>query len=72
VDVGGQRAAVLICYEQLLAWPILRSALEHPTLLIAISNEAWTTTTVVPHVQQACARAWARLFGLPLISAINS
>jgi apolipoprotein N-acyltransferase len=72
VDVGGQRAAILICYEQLLAWPMLRSAVEHPTLLIAISNEAWTSGTVVPRVQQACARAWARLFGLPLISAINS
>ncbi len=72
VDVGGQRAAILICYEQLLAWPMLRSAVEHPTLLIAISNEAWTSGTVVPRVQQACARAWARLFALPLISAINS
>jgi apolipoprotein N-acyltransferase len=71
-DVARQRAAILICYEQLLAWPILRSAIERPTLLIAISNEAWTAGTVVPHVQQACARAWARLFGLPLISAINS
>lgn len=72
VDVGGQRAAILICYEQILAWPILRSAVEHPTLVIAISNEAWTSATVVPRVQRACARAWARLFGLPLISAINS
>jgi hypothetical protein len=32
VDVGGQRAAILICYERLLAWPMLRSALEQPTL----------------------------------------
>ena len=38
VDVGGQRAAILICYEQLLAWPMLRSAIEHPTLLITISK----------------------------------
>ena len=72
IDVGGQRAAILICYGQLLAWLMLRSAIEHPTLLIAISNEAWTSATVVPRVQRACARAWARLFGLPLISAINS
>ena len=42
VDVGGQRAAILICYEQLLTWPMLRSAIEKPTILIAISNEAWT------------------------------
>jgi apolipoprotein N-acyltransferase len=72
VEVGGQRAAILICYEQLLVWPMLRSAIERPTVLIATSNEAWTAGTIVPRVQQACARSWARLFGLPLISAINS
>ena len=72
VDVGGERAAILICYEQLLTWPMLRSALERPTLLIAISNEAWTAATIVPRVQHTCVRAWARLFGLPVISAINS
>ena len=72
VDVGDQRAAILICYEQLLTWPMLRSAIEKPTLLIAISNEAWTAATTVPRTQHACVRAWARLFGLPVISAINS
>jgi hypothetical protein len=72
VEVGDQRAAILICYEQLLTWPMLRSAIEKPTLLIAISNEAWTAATLVPRVQHACVRAWARLFGLPIISAINS
>ncbi len=71
-DVGGQRVAVLICYEQLLVWPMLRSAAERPTLLIAASNESWTAGTRVPAIQHACVRAWARLFGLPVISAINS
>jgi apolipoprotein N-acyltransferase len=71
VDVGGQRAAILICYEQLLTWPMLRSAAEKPTVLIAISNEAWTAATTVPRIQHVCVRAWARLFGLPVISAIN-
>jgi hypothetical protein len=72
IEVGSQRAAILICYEQLLTWPMLRSAIEKPTLLIAISNEAWTAATIVPRLQHTCVRAWARLFGLPVISAINS
>jgi apolipoprotein N-acyltransferase len=72
VDVGDQRAAILICYEQLLTWPMLRSAIEKPAVLIAISNEAWTAATIVPRVQHTCVRAWARLFGLPVIPAINS
>ncbi len=71
-DVGGQRIAVLICYEQLLVWPILRSAIERPTLLIAVSNEVWTGNTRIPLIQKTCVRAWARLFGLPVLSAINS
>jgi hypothetical protein len=48
VDVGGQRVAILICYEQLLTWPMLRSAAEKPTILIAMSNESWTAATTVP------------------------
>jgi apolipoprotein N-acyltransferase len=72
IDIAGHRAAILICYEQLLTWPMLRSAIEKPTILIAISNEAWTAATTVPRIQRACVRAWARLFGLPVISAINS
>ena len=72
IDLGGQRAAILICYEQLLTWPMLRSAIEKPTVLVAISNESWTEATPVPRIQHACVRAWARLFGLPVISAINS
>jgi apolipoprotein N-acyltransferase len=71
VVVGGERAAILICYEQLLTWPILRSAQDHPTLLVAISNLTWCKYTVLPSVQRACMRSWARLFGLPLVSAVN-
>ena len=72
VDVGGERAAILIRCEQLLSWPMLCSALERPTLLIAISNEAWAAVTIVPRVQHTCIRAWARTLGLPVISAIIS
>ena len=72
VDVGGQRAAIVICYEQLLTWPMLRSAIEKPTVLVAISNESWTAATTVPRIQHASVHAWARLFRTPVISAINS
>src|SRR5260370_10159783 len=72
VDVGDQRGAILVCYEQLLTLPMLRCALESLSLLIAISNEAWTAATIVPRVQHTCVRAWARLFALPVTSAINS
>jgi hypothetical protein len=71
-EVGEQRVAALICYEQVLVWPMLRSAVEQPTLLLAVANVAWTSNAVIREIQQSCVRAWARLFGLPIISAINS
>jgi apolipoprotein N-acyltransferase len=65
------RAVVLICYEKLLVWPILQSALEHPTIVLGIANDYWCRGTRVPVNQQACLRAWARLFGLPMVAAVN-
>ena len=41
--VAGKRAAILICYEQLLVWPILASAAENPDILIGIANDYWAT-----------------------------
>jgi hypothetical protein len=71
-DVSGQRLAVLICYEQLLVWPMLRSAAASPTLLVGISNLAWCPSHLLPAVQLACLRSWARLFRLPFLSATNT
>jgi hypothetical protein len=36
---AGYRAAVLICYEQLLTWPILTSMVDHPTAIVAVAND---------------------------------
>lgn len=71
VDVQGQRGAVLICYEQLLTWPLLASMAERPTVLIAVANDYWATDTPIPRFQLTAVRAWARLFRLPYLSAVN-
>jgi hypothetical protein len=71
IDVAGQRVAILICYEQLLVWPIVASAIERPTVLVGMANNAWTRNTNVPAGQRACMEAWARLFGLPMVVAEN-
>jgi len=69
--VQNHRAAVLICYEQLLVWPFLSSAFEHPTVLITAANDYWAKGTPIPKIQETSAASWARLFGLPLLSAVN-
>ncbi len=71
IQVHDQRAAVLICHEQLLTWPVLASMVQRPTLLIAIANDYWAAGTPIPRFQLAAVRAWARLFHLPYLSAVN-
>jgi len=71
IHVHNQNAAVLICYEQILVWPFLSSALEHPTILLATSNDYWAKNTRIPAIQQSNTASWARLFNLPVLSATN-
>jgi len=71
IRIHTQNAAVLICYEQVLVWPLLSSALEHPTVLLTASNDYWAKGTRIPMIQQSSAASWARLFHLPVLSATN-
>lgn len=72
VKVRGMRVATLVCYEQLLVWPILQSALGAPDILVAPSNGWWTARTDIVAIQIASSTAWAMLFDLPLVLAINT
>ena len=67
-----QRAAVLICYEQLLTFPILASMRQHPTVIVGISNTFWVEQTSIPLFQANAMRAWAKLFRLPYLLAVDS
>jgi apolipoprotein N-acyltransferase len=71
IAVQKRRVAILICYEQLLVWPFLSSAAENPTILITAANDYWAKNTPIPQIQEASAAAWARLFRLPVLSAVN-
>jgi predicted amidohydrolase len=71
VAIRDQRAAVLICYEQLLAWPVIVSLWKRPSVVVAVANDHWVAGTVVPAYQRLATGAWSRLFGLPFVSATN-
>jgi apolipoprotein N-acyltransferase len=71
VAIRDQRAAVLICYEQLLAWPVIVSLWKRPSVVVAAANDHWVAGTVVPAYQRLATGAWSRLFGLPFVSATN-
>jgi hypothetical protein len=71
VTSQGRRIAPLICYEQLLIWPVLQSMLHGPDMIVATGNGWWTAGTSIVGIQRANAEAWARLFGVPLVMAFN-
>ena len=71
VTSQGRRIAPLICYEQLLIWPVLQSMLHAPDMIVATGNGWWTAGTSIVGIQRANAEAWARLFGVPLVMAFN-
>jgi hypothetical protein len=70
--IDHQRVAVLICYEQMLTFPILASMLQHPTVIVGISNTFWVDGTPIPRYQATAVRGWARLFNVPYFLAVNS
>ncbi|MGV2168774.1 conjugal transfer protein TraB [Agrobacterium tumefaciens] len=72
VEVDGVRIAPLICYEQLILWPILQSMLHAPEVIVAVGNGWWTENTSIVAIQKASVSAWARLFGLPVVMAFNT
>jgi apolipoprotein N-acyltransferase len=71
IRLDHQRAAILVCYEQLLVWPVVRSLEEHPTLLVGLANDYWARNTYFPTIQTASMRSWSRLFDIPALTAVN-
>ena len=71
VEAAGMRIAPLICYEQLILWPILQSMLQAPDVIVATGNGWWTSGTSIIAIQEASAVAWSRLFAVPIVTAFN-
>lgn len=70
-QVNGKRAAVLVCYEQLLVWPMLLSQAAGPEIVIGAANDYWAAETSIPGIQTITLSAWSRLFSVPLVVAVN-
>ena len=72
VEVGTTRIAPLICYEQLILWPVLQSMLHSTSVIVATGNGWWTEDTSIVAIQKASVTAWATLFELPVVMAFNT
>jgi hypothetical protein len=67
----GRRAAVLICYETFLTWPVLLSAMRKPDILFTAANLWWCRETSLPRSMERAAALWGKLFGVPVAFARN-
>jgi hypothetical protein len=72
VEIVGRKIAPLICYEQLVLWPILQSMLHRPDAIVLIGNGWWTTGGNIVAIQRASAKAWSALFGVALVISFNT
>lgn len=72
--IGEQRAACLLCFEHVLAFPLLQSFARlknRPTMILAVANKWWSRNTGIPAIQDQSVLTWARLFGVPVLTAEN-
>lgn len=71
LTIGRHRAAIIICYEQFLTWPILKAFLNRPDVLVGVANDYWARDTRIPALQSQILNIWAKLFRSSKISATN-
>jgi apolipoprotein N-acyltransferase len=74
IELHGVRAAVSICYEDFLAWPLLVSFAHapQPQAIISSANNWFHEGQRQLWVQRRSSELGARLFGVPLLRAINT
>ncbi len=69
---GKTHLAALICYEQALVWPLLWTLVRHhPTIILAPESVHWEKSPAIGDLEGRLARAWGRLYDLPVAIAVN-
>jgi len=67
----GVPVATSICYEDFLLYPLLLSSLDKPQTIISLANNWFATDLAAIWIQRRSIENQARLFGLPLVRAVN-
>jgi len=71
-EIAEKKAAILICWEEWVPWPMLLSSFKKPDVIISASNHSWTREGGNMWDRQTIsAKAIGRLYGLPMVRAIN-
>jgi len=71
--IAGMPVLFSFCYEDLLTLPMLVSATLGPTpqVIVSMANLWWTQGMREPQVQQGMVQGWGRLWGVPVVRAVN-
>ena len=69
--IADQRIAPLLCYETLIAGPVLQSMAARPTMIVALANDHWAHGSAIPNYQRRVVSVWSRLFHVPYLTATN-
>lgn len=69
--VGQTKIATLICYEQVIVWPALLSALAGAEVFIAPANLWFAPDSSLGNIERQGATSLARLFAIPIVFAVN-
>lgn len=71
LTIAGRRAAMSLCYEDLLWWPHWRTLLDRPDIVISQSNGWFDADLALAGIQRQSIASVARLAGVPLLRATN-
>jgi apolipoprotein N-acyltransferase len=70
--VSGRRVAVVLCFEELLTWPMMKAIIQKPDTLVGVDNRHWCPGDTVAILQNSIVDTWGRLAGVPTITATNN
>lgn len=70
-EVHGRRVTFSICYEDMLPWAQWQSYWERPDVHVSMASLWFAADLNVSHIQQASLQGWARMFGVPMVRAVN-
>lgn len=71
ISIKGKRAAIFICYEQLIPWTYLNAAWHGADIFVGSASAYWSQGTPIVGAQNNSFEAWARLFNTPHLTAVN-
>lgn len=71
IETPAGRAAYLLCFEETLIWPLtVKAGFGKPAIIVSAVNH-WFSSTAVSEAQRRSIENQARLWGLPLLRAVN-